>query len=102
MKKPCAVRSSASSEDGADQSFAGVFESVLEVQKAGMRKALDTVVDSFSSARAESYDAAGETKHDGNILVQQMVRSEYAGVLFTQDPTAPGFDDAGAGQRLRR
>lgn len=90
-EKPCAVRSSASSEDGADQSFAGVFESVLEVQKAGMRKALDTVVDSFSSARAESYDAEGETKHDGNILVQQMVRSEYAGVLFTQDPTAPGL-----------
>jgi rhodanese-related sulfurtransferase/membrane protein insertase Oxa1/YidC/SpoIIIJ/phosphohistidine swiveling domain-containing protein len=90
-EKSCAVRSSASSEDGADQSFAGVFESVLEVQQAGMRKALDTVVDSFSSDRAESYDAEGETKHDGNILVQQMVRSEYAGVLFTQDPTAPGL-----------
>lgn len=90
-EKPCAVRSSAASEDGADQSFAGVFESVLEVQKKGMRKALDTVVDSFSSARAKSYDSESATKHDGNILVQQMVRSEYAGVLFTQDPTAPGL-----------
>ncbi len=90
-EKPCAVRSSASSEDGADQSFAGVFESVLEVQKAGMRNALDTVVNSFSSARADSYDTERDTKHEGNILVQQMVRSEYAGVLFTQDPTAPGL-----------
>lgn len=90
-QKPCAVRSSAASEDGADQSFAGVFESVLEVRKKGMRKALDKVVDSFSSARAKSYDSEEATKHDGNILVQQMVRSEYAGVLFTRDPTAPGL-----------
>lgn len=90
-QKPCAVRSSAASEDGADQSFAGVFESVLEVQKKGMRKALDTVVDSFSSSRAASYDTESTAGHDGNILVQQMVQSDYAGVLFTQDPTAPGL-----------
>lgn len=90
-EKTCAVRSSASSEDGADQSYAGVFESVLDVQKDGMSKALDEVVTSFDSARAQSYDAANLNGHDGNILVQQMVNSEYAGVLFTQDPTAPGL-----------
>ncbi|MEP5153715.1 PEP/pyruvate-binding domain-containing protein [Planktotalea sp.] len=90
-EKPCAVRSSAASEDGADQSFAGVFESVLEVQKQDMSEALDTVVDSFSSTRAQSYDAGETPKHDGNILVQQMVRSEYAGVFFTRDPSAPGL-----------
>ena len=90
-KKTCAVRSSAASEDGADQSYAGVFESVLDVQKDGMRKALDEVVASFASARAQSYDAANLDGHEGNILVQQMVNSEYAGVLFTQDPTAPGL-----------
>ncbi|MEH6647035.1 PEP/pyruvate-binding domain-containing protein [Sulfitobacter sp.] len=90
-QKPCAVRSSAAAEDGADQSFAGVFDSVLDVQREGMRDALDDVIASFSSVRAQSYDCAGEISHDGNILVQQMVRSEYAGVLFTQDPTAPGL-----------
>ncbi len=90
-KKPCAVRSSAASEDGSDQSFAGVFDSVLDVQYEGMRDALDQVIASFSSTRARDYDRESGNKDDGNILVQQMVRSEYAGVFFTQDPTAPGL-----------
>lgn len=93
--KPCAVRSSAASEDGAEQSFAGVFESVLDVRKSDMIQALETVIASFSAARVASYDRQNKgqdpVKHDGNILVQHMVRSEYAGVLFTQDPTAPGL-----------
>jgi len=90
-QKPCAVRSSASNEDGADQSFAGVFESVLDVTASSMRDALDAVVDSFTSERAASYDINATNDNAGNILVQQMVQAEYAGVLFTQDPTAPGM-----------
>ncbi len=90
-EESCVIRSSAMGEDGSDQSFAGVFESVLEVQKKGMRKALDKVVKSFSSTRASSYNAENTADHDGNILVQKMIRSEYAGVLFTQDPSAPGL-----------
>lgn len=88
--KPVAVRSSASNEDGADQSFAGVFESVLDVTADRMRAALDEVVESFSSERAASY--AGEDSADqANIVVQEMVQADYAGVLFTQDPMAPGM-----------
>lgn len=87
----CAVRSSASNEDGADQSFAGVFESELDVTAKTMRKALDNVVSSFSSERAASYDANAQDEGAANILVQQMVQADYAGVLFTQDPTAPGM-----------
>lgn len=90
-KKACAVRSSASNEDGADQSFAGVFESELDVSAETMRAALDKVVASFSSERAASYDHSPADENDANILVQQMVQAEYAGVLFTQDPTAPGM-----------
>ena len=88
---PCAVRSSASNEDGADQSFAGVFDSVLDVTAETMRDALDQVVASFTSERAASYDVSATDENAGNILVQQMVQSEYAGVMFTQDPTAPGM-----------
>jgi rifampicin phosphotransferase len=90
-EQPCAVRSSASNEDGEKQSFAGVFDSVLDVTAATMRKALEEVIASFTSARAASYDTAATDGNAGNILVQQMVQSEYAGVLFTQDPAAPGM-----------
>lgn len=87
----CAVRSSASGEDGADKSFAGIFDSVLHVDATTLRAALETVIASFSSARAGSYAADAPQDNDGNILVQQMVDADYAGVLFTQDPTAPGL-----------
>ena len=90
-QSPCAVRSSACAEDGSDQSFAGVFESELDVTAETMRPALDSVVASFASERAASYDRTTEAQDAANILVQQMVQSEYAGVLFTQDPTAPGM-----------
>ncbi|UWR58822.1 PEP/pyruvate-binding domain-containing protein [Phaeobacter inhibens] len=89
--KPVAVRSSASNEDGADQSFAGVFESVLDVTADTMRAALDDVVESFSSDRAASYAGDGDSADQGNIVVQEMVQADYAGVMFTQDPMAPGM-----------
>ena len=90
-KKPCAVRSSGSKEDGSEQSYAGVFDSVLNVDQKGMCDALEQVVASFSSARAKSYDVQSKASDDGNVLVQQMVCADYSGVLFTQDPTAPGL-----------
>jgi rhodanese-related sulfurtransferase/membrane protein insertase Oxa1/YidC/SpoIIIJ/phosphohistidine swiveling domain-containing protein len=90
-KKPCAVRSSASNEDGAEQSFAGVFESELDVTGETLHRALTKVVASFSSERAASYDGQAQDSSAANILVQQMVQADYAGVLFTQDPTAPGM-----------
>ncbi len=86
---PCAVRSSASQEDGADQSYAGVFDSVLDVTADTFRSATETVMASFRSSRASSY-GGGEDGH-GNILVQRMIDATYAGVLFTQDPQAPGM-----------
>ena len=88
-RQPCAVRSSAANEDGAEQSFAGVFESVLDVDRDGMDAALRHVERSFASQRAKSYEEEGGI--GGNILVQQMVDAEYAGVLFTRDPQAPGM-----------
>ncbi len=90
-EKPCAVRSSASNEDGADQSFAGVFDSALNVTGATMRTALNSVVASFTSERAASYETQMQEDSAANILVQHMVQADYAGVLFTQDPSAPGM-----------
>jgi phosphohistidine swiveling domain-containing protein len=83
-----AVRSSGSSEDGANHSFAGVFESVIDVDRAGLEAAVGRVQASFEAARVSSY---GFSAGAGNVLVQCMVDAEYSGVLFTRDPSAGGL-----------
>jgi rhodanese-related sulfurtransferase/membrane protein insertase Oxa1/YidC/SpoIIIJ/phosphohistidine swiveling domain-containing protein len=83
-----AVRSSASGEDNANNSFAGVFESVLEVDRDGLEAAIGKVQASFEAARVKSYAATGGA---GSVLLQRMIAAEYAGVLFTRDPSAGGL-----------
>lgn len=68
---PVAVRSSSRSEDQSSQSQAGQFETELAVQDpARLRSALQRIGASL----------------EGSVVVQPMVESRAAGVLFTQDP----------------
>jgi rifampicin phosphotransferase len=83
-----AVRSSASGEDNANNSFAGVFESVLDVDRDGLEAAIGKVQASFEAARVKSYVVAGGA---GSVIMQRMIAAEYAGVLFTRDPSAGGL-----------
>lgn len=85
-RQPLAVRSSASAEDGTTQSFAGVFDSELDVDRERLEAAIGRVAASFSAERAASYDMSPGA---GNIILQQMVSAGYAGVLFTRDPQSP-------------
>lgn len=82
-----AVRSSGAGEDGAEHSFAGVFESVVNVDRAGLEAAIERVLWSFSDTRAAGY---GVSSGSPNILVQTMVEAEFSGVLFTRDPLCAG------------
>ncbi|MCC6407768.1 MAG: YidC/Oxa1 family membrane protein insertase [Planctomycetes bacterium] len=83
-----AVRSSGINEDGADRSFAGVFESELEVSAERLFDALTSVADSLASARTHAY--SGSAREPGAIVVQAMVPARYAGVLFTEHPADSG------------
>ena len=83
-----AVRSSGLNEDGEKQSYAGVFESVLNVTKGKLTKSLDQIRRSMNTARSASY--AGNNEELGGALVQKMVNAEYAGVLFTEHPGSAG------------
>ena len=65
----------------ARNSFAGVFDSVLDVKEHNIAEAIETVLASFSSDRADSYQIASAGQ--ANILVQEMVDASFAGVLFT-------------------
>ena len=91
-----AVRSSALSEDSAQASFAGEFETVLDVRTdKDIRTAIGTVRRSRHSARVQAYSQAitfsaaqglDETEHEIAVVVQRLIRAELSGVLFTADP----------------
>lgn len=83
-----AVRSSAVAEDGENQSYAGVFESVLNVDRPGLADAIAKVSASYRAARVRSY--GGEIDR-GSVLLQRMIDADYAGVLFTRHPASSGL-----------
>jgi len=83
-----AVRSSGLNEDGEDQSYAGVFESRLNVGRQDFLRSLAEVSQSLASGRAAAY--SGNPRETGGIVVQQMVDAQYAGVLFSEHPASTG------------
>jgi pyruvate,water dikinase len=84
-----AVRSSASNEDSAQASFAGEFETVLDVQTdEDILQAIYSVRRSRDSVRTQAYSQAQglPQQHEMAVVVQQLVPAELSGVLFTADP----------------
>jgi phosphohistidine swiveling domain-containing protein len=101
---PFAVRSSGVSEDGAERSFAGMYETVLDVPPAGLPAAANRVLASAAAARAAAYrgtDGVGLA-----VIVQRMVAPAAAGVVLTADPISGDRESAvitavrGLGERL--
>lgn len=91
---PVAVRSSALAEDRAQTSFAGEFESVLNVRTAAeFWAAVDRVYRSAQTERVRAYSAAHgvDAAHRIALVVQHMVPAELAGVLFTADPVSGSY-----------
>ncbi|HVO41887.1 MAG TPA: PEP/pyruvate-binding domain-containing protein, partial [Aggregatilineales bacterium] len=86
-----AVRSSALSEDSAQASFAGEFESLLDVRgDAAVREAILAVRRSRESRRVQTYSQAQgmSSSHEIAVVVQRLIRAQIAGVLFSADPLA--------------
>ncbi len=83
---PFAVRSSGIAEDGADHSYAGIFESVLDVSAEGLAAATDRCLASAQAARVAGYESTAGTDHRMAVIVQQMIRPVAAGVVLTADP----------------
>ena len=85
-----AVRSSATAEDLPDASFAGQQETYLNIKgQANLLEAVQKCWASLYGARAIYYRAKqGFDDHTVNIavVVQQLVHSEKAGVMFTSHP----------------
>ena len=81
------VRSSADCEDGASMSFAGQFNTTLNVKGSELEKYVDECLASASAAKdyLRSMDAQAE-RADVTVIIQKMVNSEYSGVIFTANP----------------
>jgi pyruvate,water dikinase len=88
---PVAVRSSASGEDAAGESFAGLHESFLFVRglEETARKLRRVWASAFSERALAYRRAKGLSLADIRVavVVQEMVDARSSGVLFTADPT---------------
>ena len=75
-----AVRSSCGIEDGEENSFAGQFETKLNVKKDEVLDAVKEVFTSFYNS-----DFYEDNNYD-TVIIQEMIDSDISGVLFTANP----------------
>ena len=88
-KKKIIVRSSAIGEDSIEKSYAGIYESVLDVQSHSKEKILKAV-----NSVVKSYNKDGNYDKNSQILIQnQTIGIQTSGVVFTKTPdlAAPYF-----------
>ena len=82
-----AVRSSASAEDGRENSFAGQFETYLNIPKPDVCQNIRKVQNSGFSCRVKAYKRGRKTENTNMaVLVQKMVKADCAGVAFGANP----------------
>jgi phosphohistidine swiveling domain-containing protein len=91
-----AVRSSATSEDSTRDSFAGMFESIINVPLADVSAMVGRVVASVRDERVASYcEERGIDPQSVRmaVVVQEMIAADVSGVCMTVHPITaePGF-----------
>jgi len=85
-----AVRSSATAEDLADASFAGMYDTFLNsIGSESVMSRIRDVWTSYYAGRAISYRQQQGIPHESGsmaVLIMELVDSEAGGVIFTRDP----------------
>lgn len=81
-----AVRSSSQYEDSAEHSFAGIFESRLNVRKEELASTVAEIWHSCHSLKLSSYSRRMDSFKMG-VLIQPMIEAKYAGVCFSKHPS---------------
>lgn len=86
-----ALRSSMISEDHVDSSFAGLFETYLDVTKQNWLESLEKIFASLTSERVSEYIQKKNLKIDLKmaVVVQKLIEVEKSGVLFSRSPIIP-------------
>lgn len=82
-----AVRSSSVDEDGADGSYAGQYETLLNVPRQNLAAAVRTVANSFCNNSVGRYTGHfGKSSGKVAVIVQKQLEGEISGVMFTSSP----------------
>lgn len=81
-----AVRSSAPVEDGSQHSFAGQFETVLNVTINELAEAIIKVRNSGNSDRVKAYSKNPEAEIRLSVVIQEMLEPDISGVAFGANP----------------
>lgn len=82
-----AVRSSGVGEDGEGNSYAGIFESYLDILSDQVFDAVQKVWRSLDSARSKMYSNERTSSVGAmGVVIQKMIPADYAGVAFSVCP----------------
>lgn len=82
-----AVRSSSLEEDGTTKSYAGQFESFLNVDKEDIFNNIKKCWCSLYNNNVIDYSSDFDL-YGMNVIIQTMILPDYSGVIFTIDPTS--------------
>ncbi len=100
LSRGVSIRSSATREDGHRRSFAGQYQSFLEIDtEDGLLERIEACWASASSEIVGSYVKALNVRGSDvetprmAVVIQRMVESHVAGVAFSRNPLAPGRDE---------
>lgn len=95
-KKLYAIRSSATLEDGSNYSFAGIFDSFLNIKKDEIYDYIMKVYQSKDSNRVKKYCQKNNISHDSikmAVIVEEMVKADFSGVINTINPITNNPDE---------
>lgn len=88
LEKPLAVRSSSPLEDSSRYSYAGQFDSVLNVSDfKTFQEAIGKVIDSATGEKVRGYNVQHGLPLDDRmaVIVQTMIEPNYAGVCYSSN-----------------
>lgn len=84
-----AIRSSSNLEDASDNSFAGLFDTYLNVDSKDIESKVKECFNSINNKNVKEYITNKNIDISDikmNVIIQKMVNSKYSGILFTSNP----------------
>lgn len=87
--KKFAVRSSCNLEDSESASFAGQFDTFLNISKNEVKNKIIDCIKSMNSLNVEKYCIEKNINKNNikmNVIVQELINPDYSGVIFTANP----------------